>query len=60
MQVFHLLLNIKVLYNVHMISISTLSATDADFIASKEHSAMFVIVIAIAITTKTNYDYQLD
>ena len=57
MQVFHLLLNVKVLYNVHMISISTLSATDADFIASKEHSAMFVIVIAI--TTKTNYDYQL-
>ena len=50
MQVFHLLLNVKVLYNVHMISISTLSAADADFIASKEHSAMFVFIIAI--TTK--------
>ena len=30
------LLNVKVLCNVHMISISTLSAADADFIASKE------------------------
>ena len=47
------LLNVKE-NNVHMISISTLSAADADFIASKEHSAMFVFVIAI--TTKTNYD----
>ena len=37
------------LHNEHMISISTLSATDADFIASKEHSAMFVIVIAITV-----------
>ena len=38
------LLNVKVLCNVHMISISTLSAADADFIASKEHTAMFVIM----------------
>ena len=32
-------------YSVHMISTSTLSAPDYDFIASKEHSAMFVIAI---------------
>ena len=41
-----------------MISISTLSAADADFIASKEHSAMFVFVIAITtkpIMISTNY-----
>ena len=45
------ILNVKVLCNVDMISNSTLSAADADFIASKEHTAIFVIVIAI--TTKT-------
>ena len=38
-----------------MISNSTMSVADADFIASKEQTAMFVVVII----TKTNYDYQL-
>ena len=42
---------VKVLCNVHMISNSTLSAADADFIASKEHSVMLVIAI--------DYNYKL-
>ena len=42
-----------------MISTSTLLAADADFTASKEYSAMFVIVIAITTTITKYIDFKI-